>query len=170
MTATRARDMHAGNTTAVLHASTSTVPLTCNTTDLSTTGTKNFKILGTTCPDTAVYPNRGYARGSSLGRVYTHNQEQLHVVTDKSRARYIERPLDEAKTEEREEFKKSFTEIQGQTLPESDINTPHPEFKDLANKMLQNKRRWKCLRELDKAVLKWYKVRVYPRPQDAARS
>ena len=43
--------------------------------------------------------------------------------------------------------------MQGQVLPKSDINTPHSEFRDLANKMLQNKRRWKCLRELDKAIL-----------------
>jgi len=78
---------------------------------------------------------------------------QLTAVTDKTRARYIEKPLDETKTEERDEFKKTFTEIQAQVLPESEINTPHLEHKAMANQMLQNTRRWKCLRELDKTIV-----------------
>ena len=121
--------------------------------------------------DTAVYTSKTGKQGSRLGSgeptqlppkgtsflkpqssVHT-NTEQLTAVTDKTRARYIDRPLDETKTEERDEFKKTFTEIQAQVLPESEINTPHPEHKALANQMLQNTRRWKCLRELDKAIV-----------------
>ena len=81
------------------------------------------------------------------------NDARLHIVTDKTRAKYIERPLDEAKTEEREEFKKTFAEIQAQVLPESEINAPHKEFRDLAKQMLANTRRWKCLRELTTSIM-----------------
>ena len=77
----------------------------------------------------------------------------LNALTDKGRERYLTRTVSESAAKERDEFKQTFAKIQEQTLPESEINTPHPEQAALAKSMLQNQRRWKCLREMEEATV-----------------
>ena len=77
----------------------------------------------------------------------------MAALTDKGRAKYLNRDVDAATIKERDEFKQTFAKIQEQVLPESEINTPHPEQADLAKSMLQNTRRWKCLREMHETTV-----------------
>ena len=81
--------------------------------------------------------------------VKTHNliptAPTMAVLSDKGRARYLTRTVSADTVKEREEFKQSCAKIQEQVLPESEINAPHKEFRDLAKQMLANTRRWKCL-------------------------
>ena len=89
--------------------------------------------------------------------VKTHNliptAPTMAVLSDKGRARYLTRTVSADTVKEREEFKQSFAKIQEQVLPESEINTPHPGQAKLAKQMLQNTRRWKCLREMSETTV-----------------
>ena len=77
----------------------------------------------------------------------------LHKPTNKGRARYLTKMVSESAAKEREEFKQTFAKIQEQTLPEGEINTPHPEQAALAKSMLQNKGRWNGLREMEETTV-----------------
>jgi len=77
----------------------------------------------------------------------------LAALTDTGRKRYLTQTISDATAKERAEFKQSFDEIQKRVLPESEINTPHPEQREMAKSMLQNTRRWKCLREMKETTV-----------------